>query len=289
MLKNSDEVTYFKQNMSIKIGQKLLEFTDNLVMGILNVTPDSFYEKSRVSSESAILNRAEKMLKDGADLLDIGGYSSRPGASEVPVELEKERIGKATRVIRKNFPHAILSLDTFRAEVAQVGLDEGVHIINDISAGNLDPDLPKVVAEYDVPYIIMHMKGNPKTMSNLTHYDNLMKEMLFYFSQKIHKFREMGINDIIIDPGFGFSKTVEQNFEIIQNLAQLEILNCPILVGISRKSFIQNTLNVSVDDALVGTNVLHSLLLQQGANILRTHDVAETKQCVTLLRAVGYS
>jgi dihydropteroate synthase len=289
MLEKSDEGTYFKQNMTIKVRQKLLEFTDNLVMGILNVTPDSFYDKSRVNSESDILRRAEKMLIEGADLLDIGGYSSRPGASEVPSSVEMDRISRATKILRKEFPEVILSLDTFRSEVAEAGLIEGIDIINDISAGNLDPKLPELVAKHDVPYIIMHMRGNPKTMSNLTDYDNLMKEMIYYFSEKIHQMRNIGINDIIIDPGFGFAKTVEQNFELIKNLEMLKILDCPILVGISRKSFIQNTLNLSVDNTLVGTNVLHTILIQHGANILRTHDVAETKQCVTLLKACRYS
>jgi len=289
MLKNSDEGTYFKQNMSIKVRHKLLEFTDNVVMGILNVTSDSFYDKSRVTSESDILNKAEKMLIEGADILDIGGYSSRPGASEVPLIVEIERISSATKLIRKNFPDAILSLDTFRSEVAKAGLDEGIDMINDISAGNLDQELPKIVAEYDVPYIIMHMRGNPKTMSDLTNYENLMKDLIFYFSQKINSFREIGIKDIIIDPGFGFSKTVEQNFEIIQHFSMLQILDCPILAGISRKSFIQNKLNVSMENSLVGTNVLHTLLLQKGANILRTHDVAEAKQCISLLKASSYS
>ena len=289
MLKNSDEVTYFKQNMSIKVRHNLLEFTDTIIMGILNVTPDSFYEKSRVVSESDILMRAEKMLIEGADILDIGGYSSRPGANEVPIITEKERIVKATKLIRKNFPNAILSLDTFRSEVAEVGLDAGIDLINDISAGNLDPELPKIVAKYDVPYIIMHMKGDPKTMSNLTDYENIMKEIILYFSQKIELFRNLGIKDIIIDPGFGFSKTVEQNFEIIQKFSMLQSLECPILAGISRKSFIQKTLGVSSEDTLVGTNVLHTILSQKGANILRTHDVKETKQCLTLLEASSLS
>jgi len=253
------------------------------------VTPDSFYEKSRVSSESDILHRAEKMLVEGADMLDIGGYSSRPGASEVSVLVEIERIRLATKALRKEFPNAVLSLDTFRSEVAEVGLNEGIDIINDISAGNLDPKLPPLVAKFGVPYIIMHMRGNPKTMASLTDYDNLMKEMISYFSSKINQFRALGIKDIVLDPGFGFSKTVDQNFKIVRNLSMLEILNCPILVGVSRKSFIQNTLNVSVENSLVGTNVLHTILLQHGANILRTHDVAETKQCVTLLKASRYS
>lgn len=271
--------------MTIKVGQKLLEFTDNLVMGIVNVTPDSFYEKSRVSSESAILMKAEKMLMDGADLLDIGGYSSRPGAADVPISLEIERISFATKILRKEFPTTILSLDTFRSEVAEIGLNEGINIINDISAGNLDPELPKVVAKFGVPYIIMHMRGNPRNMSSFIHYENLMSEMIFYFSQKIVEFRQMGIVDILIDPGFGFSKSMEQNFELIKNLNMLKMFDCPILVGISRKSFIQNKLNISVENTLVATNILHTMLLQNGANILRTHDVAETKQCVILIKA----
>ncbi|MFA7274001.1 MAG: dihydropteroate synthase [Crocinitomicaceae bacterium] len=287
MRKNSDEGTHFMPNRTIKVQQKLLEFTDNLVMGILNVTPDSFYDKSRIISESDLLETAEKMLTDGADILDIGGYSSRPGASEVPISLEIERIAAATKSLRKHFPEAILSLDTFRSEVAKIGLNEGIDIINDISAGNLDPKLPPLVAKFGAPYIIMHMRGTPQTMSTQTSYDNLMKDLLSFFSKKIIEFRKLGINDIIIDPGFGFSKTMDQNFEIVQNLNMLQILDAPILVGISRKSFIQNKLNISVDSALVATNVLHALLIQKGASILRTHDVAETKQCIELLNATS--
>lgn len=260
--------------------QKLLEFTDNLVMGILNVTPDSFFAGSRAQSEADILKRAEKMLLDGADILDIGGYSSRPGATDISISEELKRITPAIQIIRKEFPETLLSLDTFRADVAQQGLELGVDIINDIGAGLLDPKLPEVVAQHKAPYIVMHMRGTPQTMQQLTTYDNVLQEILFFFSERIQFLRNMGIHDIILDPGFGFAKTVEQNFELIEKFELFQIFELPLLAGISRKSFIQKKWNVSVDEASLGTEKLHIDLLLKGAQILRTHDVAVTKQTI---------
>lgn len=269
------------------IKHKLLEFTDNLVMGIVNVTPDSFYTESRLENKNDLLKRVEKMLLEGADILDIGGYSSRPGAKNISVNEEIKRTTPAIQLIKKEFPNALISLDTFRSEVAVSGLDEGADIINDISAGNLDENLPKVVAKYKVPYVIMHMRGTPKTMQNLTDYENLIQELVLFFDKKTKIFHEIGINDIIIDPGFGFAKTVEQNFEIIKHFELLKALDHPLLVGISRKSFIQKTLNTDTEGALAGTTILQTTLLQKGANIIRTHDVLQAKQSITLLKSVS--
>ncbi len=273
--------------MQMVIQQKLLEFTDNLVMGILNVTPDSFYSESRASTNKEILLKAEKMLSEGADILDIGGYSSRPGAADLPIEEEINRIEASVLLIKKEYPNALVSLDTFRSEVAKVGIESGADIINDISAGNIDSKLPDIVAHYKVPYIIMHMRGTPQTMQSDTTYENLMQELITYFDKKIKSFQKMGIHDLIIDPGFGFSKTVEQNFDIIKNFELLQMFNIPILAGISRKSFIQKTLNVNADDTLFGTTALHAVLLQKGVNILRTHDVKEAKETVQLQKALS--
>lgn len=273
--------------MQMVIREKLLEFTDNLVMGILNVTPDSFYNESRVQNEHDILNKAEQMLSEGAGILDIGGYSSRPGAKDISIEDEIKRIEPAIRSIRKEFPETLISLDTFRSEVAKIGLEEGTDIINDISAGNLDEKLPQLVANYKVPYIIMHMRGTPQNMQSRTDYENLMQEMIRYFDEKIKKFTKIGINDLIIDPGFGFSKTAEDNFDIIRHFELLQMFNVPILAGISRKSFIQKRLNVSPEEALYGTTALHGILIGKGANIIRTHDVKQAKQTVELLKSVS--
>ncbi len=257
--------------------QKLLEFTDNLVMGILNVTPDSFYADSRVQNESQILLRAEKMLSEGADILDIGGYSSRPGATDISIEEEIKRIVPSIQLIRKEFPQALISLDTFRYQVAREGIEAGGDIINDIGAGILDPELPKIVAKYKVPYIIMHMRGTPQTMQTLTHYDNLLQEILMFFSERIKYLSSIGVNDIILDPGFGFAKTMEQNYEMIEKFELFKMFNLPLLAGISHKSFIQKQLGVSVEEAKEGTEALHGQLIRKGAQILRTHNVRSTK------------
>lgn len=274
-------------NMEMVIKQKLLEFTDNLVMGILNVTPDSFYDESRIQSEHELLKRAEKMLTEGADILDIGGYSSRPGAIDITVNEELNRTTPAISALKKEFPKALISLDTFRSEVAISGLDSGADIINDISAGTLDEKLPEIVAKHKVPYIIMHMRGTPQTMQRFVDYENLIQEIFRFFDEKSKAFHALGIHDIILDPGFGFAKTVDQNFEIIKHFEIFKQLDHPLLVGISRKSFIQKQLNVNIDEALTGTTVLHTLLLQKGAQIIRTHDVLQAKQTIELLKTLS--
>ncbi len=271
--------------MRVVIKEKLLEFTDNVIMGILNITPDSFYSSSRTQTDSELLIKAEKMLADGAEILDIGGYSSRPGAQNISIQEEIERIQPAVIALRKEFPKALLSLDTFRSGVAQVGLDEGIDIINDISAGKLDEKLPFLVAKYKVPYIIMHMKGTPQTMQSQAVYSRMMEEIMQYFSERIQTLRGIGIKDLIVDPGFGFAKTVEDNFKLIQHFEMLKTLDCPLLVGVSRKSFIQKKLNVDADHALVGTSILQAILLQKGAQILRTHDVLQARQAIEMVRA----
>lgn len=253
-------------------------------MGIVNVTPDSFYSGSRVSNEKTLLDRIENMVIAGTDFIDIGGYSSRPGADQVPIHIEEERIAWSVQTVRKHFPQCILSLDTFRSSVARIGLEEGIDLINDISAGQLDSALPELVAQYKVPYLIMHMRGTPQTMQKDTSYTDIVSEINRYFSERIQTFRSMGIQDLLLDPGIGFSKTVEQNFQLIKNAEMFHLLNCPVLFGISRKSFIQKKLGVSVENSLTATNVLHGELVKKGIQILRTHDVTETKQTVDILR-----
>ncbi|MDG2464160.1 MAG: dihydropteroate synthase [Crocinitomicaceae bacterium] len=272
--------------MKMLIRDKLSEFTDNLVMGILNVTPDSFYDKSRVSTDTELLKTAERMLSEGADILDLGGYSSRPGANDISIREEISRIQPSIRVLRREFPEALISLDTFRSQVAQLGLDEGIDIINDISAGHLDVELPKIVAEHKVPYIIMHMRGTPQTMQSMAEYENITQELFYYFNERIRTLHQMGIHDLIIDPGFGFAKTVEDNYEIIENLEIFKKLECPILVGISRKSFIQKKFKVSINETLTATNQLHKELLMKGAQIIRTHDVGELKLLIEELKTM---
>jgi dihydropteroate synthase len=272
--------------MKMLIRDKLSEFTDNLVMGILNVTPDSFYDKSRVSTDTELLKTAEKMLSEGADILDLGGYSSRPGANDISIREEISRIQPSISVLRREFPEALISLDTFRSQVAQLGLDEGIDIINDISAGHLDVELPKIVAEHKVPYIIMHMRGTPQTMQSMAEYENITQELFYYFNERIRTLHQMGIHDLIIDPGFGFAKTVEDNYEIIENLEIFKKLECPILVGISRKSFIQKKFKVSINETLTATNQLHKELLMKGAQIIRTHDVGELKLLIEELKTM---
>lgn len=252
-------------------------------MGILNITPDSFYSGSRKNSEWGILLAAEKMLNEGAAFLDLGGYSTRPGAGEVAVEEELKRVLPALELILKNFPDAIISVDTFRSRVASESLEAGAGIINDISAGNLDEDMMKVVARYQVPYIMMHMRGTPQTMKDLNEYEDLTRDVLFYFSEKIKKARDLGINDLIADPGFGFSKNIDQNFELLSKLELFETLELPVLVGLSRKSTIYKTLGTTPEEALNGTTVLNTVALRKGAAILRVHDVKEAMETVKLV------
>lgn len=253
-------------------------------MGIINITPDSFYSGSRFESEKEILMQAERMLTEGATFLDLGAYSSRPGADDISVEEELNRMLPAIELILKEFPEAIISVDTFRSEVASKSIRAGAAMINDISAGKLDEKMLSVVAENQVPYIMMHMKGTPQSMKDLNQYEDLVSEVLFYFSERIRAARELGINDIIIDPGFGFAKNIDQNFELLSKLELFNNLELPLLVGVSRKSMIWKKLNISATEALNGTSVLNTAALLKGANILRVHDVKEAVECIKLTR-----
>ena len=232
-----------------------------------------------------ILNRVEQILKDGATIIDIGGYSSRPGAENVTIKDELKRVTNSVSLIRKEFPESIISIDTFRSKVAKVALSEGANIINDISGGELDSNMFELVAKSKAPYIIMHMRGNPQTMANLTDYDNVVQDVVDYFIDKINHLTNIGVADIIIDPGFGFAKTVEQNFEILNKLKYLRVFKLPLLAGVSRKSMINRVLNTTPDMALNGTTVLNTIALMNGAQILRVHDVKEAYECIKLYKA----
>lgn len=251
-------------------------------MGILNVTPDSFYDGGRFRNTSAVMRQVDQMLEEGATFIDVGAYSSKPNAEDVSVTEELQRILPVVDLVVKNFPDILLSIDTFRSEVAKQCIDAGACMINDISAGHLDDKMLETVAQLHVPYIMMHMRGTPKTMQQQTHYDNLVKDMLFYFSERIAKARALGIVDLIIDPGFGFAKTLEQNYELLSKLELFKMTDLPMLIGISRKSMIYKTLDTSAKEALNGTTALNTIALQKGANILRVHDVKEAVECVKL-------
>lgn len=255
-------------------------------MGILNVTPDSFYDGGYYQQEKTIIEQAEKMIQEGATILDIGGYSSRPGADDIPPDIEKERVQKAIKAVLAQFPECLVSVDTFRSEVAKAALNEGACMINDISGGNLDTKMFELLANWNVPYVLMHMKGTPQNMKKQTHYTNFLLDILDYFYKKIIQLNTLGVKDIIIDPGFGFAKSINQNFELLQNLSFLNVLEKPILAGLSRKSLIYKTLNSSPQDALNGTTVLNTLALVQGASILRVHDVKEANECIKLYKSV---
>jgi dihydropteroate synthase len=258
-------------------------------MGILNCTPDSFFDGGKYKSEKEILNQVEKMLEDGATLIDIGAYSSKPNAAFVSENEEENRLLPIIDLVLKNFPHSIISVDTFRSEIAQKSIENGASIINDISAGNLDSQMISTVAKLQVPYIMMHMKGTPQTMQSLAQYEDIVKEMIFYFSEKVSQARSLGINDIIIDPGFGFAKTLEQNFEVMQKLELFQMLDLPLLIGISRKSMIYKTLETTAENSLNGTTFLNAIALQKGAKILRVHDVKEAVECVKLYSKLNFN
>jgi len=263
---------------------RLITLSQPKVMGILNITPDSFYDGGVLSSHKEILAQAETMLNEGASFLDIGGYSSRPGSAEVTEEEELQRVIPAIEAILHRFPEALLSIDTFRSKIVTNAIAAGAAIINDISAGDLDDQMMQTVAQLQVPFIMMHMKGTPQNMTTLAQYENITQEVLFYFSEKIRKVRELGIHDVIVDPGFGFAKDTAQNFELLQHLALFDSLNAPLLVGVSRKSMIYKTLETNAQEALNGTTALHSVALLKGAKILRVHDVKEAMECVRLLQ-----
>lgn len=273
--------------MTLNCNGKLIDLTSPKVMGILNVTPNSFYDGGKHVEEKVILTQVEKMLLEGATFIDVGGYSSKPNAVEVSEEQELQRILPVVQNISKEFPNTVISIDTFRSKVAQAAVENGAAIINDISAGNLDVKMMETVAQLQVPYIMMHMKGTPQTMQSLTQYENIVKEMLFYFSEKIALARSFGINDLILDPGFGFAKTVDQNFEVLNKLDLFQMTELPILAGLSRKSMIYKTLDTSAEFALNGTTSLNTISLLKGAKILRVHDVKEAVECVQLFNQLN--
>jgi len=274
----------------INAGGKLIDLETPRVMGIINVTPDSFYASSRYSTDKDILNTAKQMLEDGADIIDVGGYSSRPGAKDIPIEEEGFRVLRAIRLIANEFTNAVISVDTFRADIAKEAvIGCGARIINDISGGDGDNKMFSTVEELNVPYILMHMKGDPRTMQNKPVYDDIVADILKWFGDRIFKLNSAGLKDIIIDPGLGFGKTIDHNFELLRRLGDFSITGLPVLVGISRKSMIWKTLNITADEALNGTTVLNSIALLQGADILRVHDVKEAVEAVKLIGKVRNS
>lgn len=255
-------------------------------MGVLNVTPDSFFDGGRYMSETSIIERAEKMLADGADFIDVGGYSSRPGAEDISETEERQRTTRAISAIIKSFPGTIVSIDTFRSQVATSAVEAGASMINDISGGELDPEMFPTVARLKLPYILMHMRGNPQTMKSFAQYNNLLKELIDHFHLRVQRLRQLEVVDIIIDPGFGFSKTIDQNFNLLHNLDKLSILGRPLLVGLSRKSMIWKTLKTDPAGALNGTTALNTIALLKGADILRVHDVKEAREVIKLFTSL---
>lgn len=267
---------------TIRSKYKLLDFSVPRVMGILNLTSDSFYSGSRIMDLGSLQKRALQMVGEGADILDVGAMSSRPGAKISDAKEEAETIAAAVKAIRKVCPDIWISVDTIHSLVAEKAINQGADIINDISAGSYDERLPEIAAEYEIPYVLMHMKGTPETMQKMTSYDDVVLEIMSFFKNKIRLLQEAGIRDIILDPGIGFAKNAENNFRLIHQLRTFEILQCPLLIGISRKSFIYKSLNTVPEGALNGTTALHMASLLGGANILRVHDVREAVETVTL-------
>lgn len=269
---------------SINVNGKLIDLAKPQVMGILNVTPDSFYSGSRKQTEEDIRNRVKQIINEGGQMIDIGAYSSRSGADDVSTREEMARLRHGMKIVNEMAPDMPVSVDTFRADVAKMCVEElGVGIINDISGGELDKRMFETVAKLGVPYILMHMKGTPQTMQQAPHYDDLMKEIMLYFAEKIQKLRDLGQKDIILDPGYGFAKTIEHNYELLGHQEMLHVFELPLLVGISRKSMIYRLLGSSPEESLNGTSVLNTIALQKGASILRVHDV---KECVEVVKIV---
>ncbi len=272
----------FRTNATLNCGGRLIDLTVPKVMGIINATPDSFFAGSRHTEVSAILKQAEKMLGDGATFIDVGGYSSRPGAVDITREEELARVLPVVRSISKEFPNAIISVDTFRADVARQAVEAGAWMVNDISGGELDHNMFDTIAQLGVPYVLMHMRGTPQTMTGQTEYGDLIKDIMDYFHPKVHQLQRLGVKDCIVDVGFGFSKTTDQNFQLLEGLSYFRMLEKPLLVGISRKSMIWRTLNTDAKHALNGTTALHVRALQKGASILRVHDVKEAVETILL-------
>lgn len=269
---------------TINVSGRLIDLAEPHIMGILNITPDSFYSDSRKLTEESIRLQVRKIVDEGGQMIDLGAYSSRPGADDVSVSEEMERLRKGMKVLREEAPGIPVSIDTFRADVAKMCVEElGADIINDISGGELDSKMFSTVARLGVPYVLMHMKGTPQNMQQEAHYENLMKEIMLYFAEKVQRLRDLGQKDIILDPGYGFAKTIDHNYELLQHQEMLKIFELPILVGLSRKSMVYNLLESTPQQALNGTSALHTLALLRGANILRVHDV---KACAEVIKIV---
>ena len=274
-----------KTPLYINVNGRLMDLSEPQVMGILNVTPDSFYARSRSETEKDIVQRLHQIIDEGASIIDIGGYSSRPNAEHISAEEEMNRLRNGLEIIRKHSPNAVVSVDTFRADVAKMCVEEyGVAIINDISAGQMDEQMFPTIAKLGVPYIIMHMKGTPQDMQMNPQYDHFLKEIFYYFSEKVQKLRDLGVKDIIIDPGFGFGKTIEHNYELMNHLEEFSLFELPLLVGVSRKSMIYKLLETTPEEALNGTTALHTIALLKGAHILRVHDVKEAVESIKIVQ-----
>lgn len=274
-----------KTPLYINVNGRLMDLSEPQVMGILNVTPDSFYARSRSETEKDIVQRLHQIIDEGASIIDIGGYSSRPNAEHISAEEEMNRLRNGLEIIRKHSPNAVVSVDTFRADVAKMCVEEyGVAIINDISAGQMDEQMFPTIAKLGVPYIIMHMKGTPQDMQVSPKYDHFLKEIFYYFSEKVQKLRDLGVKDIIIDPGFGFGKTIEHNYELMNHLEEFSLFELPLLVGVSRKSMIYKLLETTPEEALNGTTALHTIALLKGAHILRVHDVKEAVESIKIVQ-----
>ena len=273
---------------TINCKGNLIDLSTPKVMGVINLTPDSFYDGGKLTSEKEILLQANKMLQEGATFLDLGAYSSRPGAQFVSEKEEIHRLLPVIKILLNEFPETLLSIDTFRSNVANESIYAGASLINDISAGTLDDHMFKIIAQHQVPYVMMHMRGTPETMMQNTDYTDLTKEVIYYFSERIAKARSFGINDLIVDPGFGFSKTLDQNYDLFNDLELFRYLNAPLLIGISRKSMIQKKIKTTAADSLNGTTALHAIAIQKGVSILRVHDVKEAFETINLLQNLKF-
>ena len=279
--------TVFQQKSTLNVRGTLMDLSGPKIMGILNLTPDSFYDGGRNNSLRDALKKTEQILSEGADLIDIGAYSSRPGAEHITEETESDRMIPVLKTIVKEFPEAILSIDTFRSGIAKAAIQEGAAMINDISAGSLDSEMFQTIADLGVPYIMMHMKGTPQNMSSQTDYQDITTEVCRYFTAKIQQLKELGVNDLIVDPGFGFSKTLEQNYELLGNLEHLRTAGHPVLAALSRKSMIYKLLNSDAEHALNGTTAANTIALMKGANILRVHDVRAAAEVVKIFNQIN--
>lgn len=274
--------TFFCEKQTLNCNGRLLFLDEALVMGVLNITPDSFFDGGKYTEEKAILQRTEKMLSEGADIIDVGGYSTRPGAKDISEEEELKRIIPAIKSIAEKFPDSIISADTFRSRVAQAAFENGASIINDISGGTMDATMLKMVAKNGIPYILCHIQGTPQSMQKNPVYKDVVKEILLFFAEKIKQLKESGIKDIIIDPGFGFGKNLEHNYHVLKNLEDFRILELPMMVGFSRKSMVNKVIGTKPENSLNGTTVLNTIALMKGAKILRVHDVKEAKEAVKI-------